>query len=106
MTNLQPNEFTKIKEYQNDRKLSKLKEHMKTHTHLHESLSKLPNINEIYQAITSQKNNKAMGHDNIPAEIFKRRKTLMSHIIHSYIVKNPIDEQWKQGIQILIPKKK
>ena len=73
---------------------------------MYNSLSKLPDVNEIHQAITSQKNNKAMGYDNMPAEISERRKVLMSQIIYSHISNNPIDDQWKKGIQILIPKKK
>ena len=43
-------------------------------TKLKNPLTKTPGVNEIYDAICSQKNNKAMGHDNMPAEVFKRHK--------------------------------
>ena len=62
---------------------------------------------EIRKAVTSQKDNKATGNDNIPTEIFKQNIDIWVKpikILIQEVTRNEIPDEWKQGLITLISK--
>lgn len=68
-----------------------------------------PSKAEIFKAITSLKNNKASGNDQLPAEIFQADPNLAADILHPLFTKiwnkNTIPTTWSEGNIIKLPKK-
>ena len=62
---------------------------------------------EIRKAIMSQKDKKATGNDNIPAEIFKQNINMwiepIKNLIHE-VTRNEMPNEWQQGVIALISK--
>jgi len=74
-------------------------------------LDTIPSIEEISAAANNlKKNNKAPGHDDIPAEIFKYGGNLLLRRLHSFIsnvwASNILPTQWKDANTIMIKKTK
>ena len=57
-----------------------------------DSLSKLPSLEEVREAISTLKNNKATGLDGIPAEAYKFGGSLLEYQLHQLIIKIWINE--------------
>ena len=68
-------------------------------------LTRLPGKNEVYNAIMSQKNDKAVGYDYLPIEIIKRHINIYTNIIHNLLNKYTINPDWGKGIPALLFKK-
>jgi len=69
-----------------------------------------PTTKEIKNAIKHLKLNKACGHDNLPAELFRTYPNTIANILEPLLEKNvwnsgQIPSDWKQGIVIKLPKK-
>jgi len=73
-------------------------------------LDTIPSIEEISAAENNLKDNKALGPDGIPAEIFKYGGNLLLRRLHSFNsnawASNILPTQWKDANIILIYKKK
>ena len=70
----------------------------------HHTLSSL----ELKRAIACQENNKAVGTDHLPIEIFKQNKNAWSNILHKLynnIINNDMPNGWKQGIITYLQKR-
>lgn len=68
-----------------------------------------PTFEEVSAAITSLKNNKAPGPDNIPAELLKNGGEELANVIYEIVVKvfnnEEIPEEWLEGIIVPLHKK-
>ena len=71
--------------------------------------TEVPSKAEICKAISSLKNNKAPGNDQLPAELFKADPSLAADILHPLFTKiwnnNTIPTTWSTGNIVKLPKK-